>query len=181
MDPNFEPILNGLNRKKQRKLSGHYQEKKDHTFFGKTVLGAVDNQLGTRLNSNSASSISEQTHAGSIILLNNNDIYEIGIRNYVNLYRSEESKFFIIWDWDNHHAMKHSMVLAAFSDFYIPAHFDQFALLADTSSGVSIPVPAGVNQWPRDFLRKNRSHVSDCARSETPWDTIFIMTHFKTK
>jgi hypothetical protein len=102
----------------------------------------------------------------AVYIINNNDV--INLRSYVELYLSSPQTIFIVWDWDNHHQLRQSMPLAAFSDLYVPAHLDFYGQLSQISDTVVPPVWAATHQWSREFLVDHSELIRNVARSELP-------------
>jgi hypothetical protein len=101
---------------------------------------------------------------GAIVLVNNNDVaYQQSAARYAAMAARCTNTAFLAWDWDNHHWMDSSLLLAANSDLYFPAHNENMYLLSRLNWLTSGPVPCGTIQWSRNFLAR---HVATMLQSE---------------
>lgn len=119
--------------------------------------------------------------AGQIYILNSNDINKIGRKRYAELYMSSPDAFITVWDFDNHHALTTSFLLATFSDLYIPCHAQNLSLIAQFTDALAAPVPAGVNQWSRSFLRDHQGLIINEDRNPSPLGRHIVYPHFRAR
>jgi hypothetical protein len=87
----------------------------------------------------------------ALYLLLNNDIGK-NLPAYVDFYQRHPDSVFVIWDWDSQHWLYMSAMLAAYSDFYVPASSENIYLLSHFNPHMLGPVFGAVNQWSRQFL-----------------------------
>ena len=112
---------------------------------------------------------SPERFENSVVLLSNDDFSDKKlVVKYIKLFLNSPSSIFVIWDFDNHHWVQLSSMLAAFSDFYVPAHADNLAILSRLNNSMAGPVTAGVIQWSREFLNSNTDIITDSQRSDQP-------------
>ena len=108
----------------------------------------------------------------SIVILSNNNIMVDGtLDKFIQLYQNSPSSVFVIWDFDNHHWLALSCMLAAFSDLYVPTHADNLELLSRFNNTMAGPVPSGVIQWPKEFLEEHMDIITKTERSDEPLGT----------
>ncbi len=106
---------------------------------------------------------------GAIVLLNNNDMARLGHGPVWSDFQSLHDKtLFILWDWDNHHWLEHSVFCAAHCDLYVPAHQENLYLLSRYNWAIAGPVPTASVQWSRRFLTENTALLLSGARSNSP-------------
>jgi hypothetical protein len=106
---------------------------------------------------------------GAIVLLNNNDLARLGHGPVWSDFQALHDKtLFILWDWDNHHWLEHSVFCAAHCDLYVPAHQENLYLLSRYNWAIAGPVPTASVQWSRRFLVENTVHLLNGARSNMP-------------
>lgn len=108
--------------------------------------------------------------SGDVIIVNNNDIFQVdnGLNKYLEIYRSSPNAIFIIWDFDNHHNIKDSCLLSLSCDFYIPAHNINFELLHRFNPNFVGHIIPCVVQWSRSFLIENSPLIMNTVRSNEP-------------
>lgn len=107
--------------------------------------------------------------ADCVVIVNNNDAHKQGVASgYASFYSACEHTLFIVWDWDNHHWLSLSSVLAAHSDLYVPTHHENHFLLSRYNANITDAIAAGVVQWTSDFLRGHRDEVLRQSRSDAP-------------
>lgn len=106
---------------------------------------------------------------GCIVLLNNNDV---GMNEatplFADLYARCERTVFIAWDWDNHHWLDLSALLAAHTDVYAPAHHENLYPLSRFNAATMGPVYCGTEQWSRAYLTEHLGHLVTAERSDAP-------------
>jgi hypothetical protein len=104
-----------------------------------------------------------------IVLLNNNDV---GMNEGTPLFTDLTSRctrtIFIAWDWDNHHWLDLSVLLAAHVDLYAPAHHENLYTLTRFNACTAGPVYCGVEQWSREYLSRHLGEMLATARSDAP-------------
>ncbi|MBI5919127.1 MAG: hypothetical protein HY849_07130 [Nitrosomonadales bacterium] len=104
-----------------------------------------------------------------IVIVNNNDAHAGGdATGYKAFYNACPDTLFVVWDWDNHHWLELSSVLAAHSDLYVPTHQENLYLLSRYNANITEAVAAGVSQWTRDFLRERQDAMVASQRSDAP-------------
>lgn len=112
------------------------------------------------------------TIENSIVILSNNNVMVNGdLNKYFNLYMNSPSSIFVIWDFDNHHWLSLSSVLAMGSDLYVPTHGDNLEALSRFNNIMAGPVPSGVIQWTKEFLTENLKVITDTTRTNEPLGT----------
>lgn len=105
----------------------------------------------------------------AIALLNNNDVHDKGsAEGYTRVYHEAQNTLFAAWDFDNHHWMSLSPVLAAHSDVYVPAHRDNHYALSRYNHAITDAVSAGIIQWSSTFLAGCVQSLLDAKRADTP-------------
>jgi hypothetical protein len=108
----------------------------------------------------------------SIVILSNNNVMVDGtLDKFIQLYQNSPTSIFVIWDFDNHHWLALSCMLATFSDLYVPTHADNLELLSRFNNTMAGPVPSGVIQWPKEFLEDNIDVITKTERSNEPLGT----------
>jgi len=110
-------------------------------------------------------------HNSVVILSNNNVMTDNNLTKYMQLYLNSASSVFVIWDFDNHHWVALSSMLAAASDLYIPSHSDNLEPLSRFNNIMAGPIGAGTIQWPRQFLKDNIDIIKNTPRSNDPLGT----------
>ena len=106
--------------------------------------------------------------ANAVVIVNNNDVHKAGgLERYSTLFQLATNTFFIAWDWDNHHWLSLSCPLAALSDLYCPAHYENLYPLTRFNHATCV-VPCGVIQWSRDFLTANLEELKAVNRQSMP-------------
>lgn len=110
-------------------------------------------------------------HNSVVILSNNNVMTDNTMNKYIQLYLNSESSVFVIWDFDNHHWIALSSVLAASSDLYIPSHSDNLEPLSRFNNIMAGPIGAGTIQWTKEFLKDNIEIIKNNPRLNEPLGT----------
>lgn len=106
---------------------------------------------------------------GAIVLLNNNDVARFGHGTLWSDFQALHDKtLFVIWDWDNHHWLDHSVFCAAHSDLYVPAQHENLYLLTRYNWATAGPVYAASLQWSRRFLTEQTGFLISAQRSNIP-------------
>jgi hypothetical protein len=106
---------------------------------------------------------------GAVVILNNNDVARLGHGPVWSDFQALHPKtLFIVWDWDNHHWLEHSVFCAAYSDLYVPAHHENLYLLSRYNWSIAGPVYAACVQWPRRFLAEQTGFLLSAPRAEAP-------------
>lgn len=104
---------------------------------------------------------------GAIVIVNNTEA-GLNADGYLRLYNRCSNTAFVVWDWDNHHWMSVSTLLATHGDLYVPTHRDNLFALSRYNVAITEPVPALSVQWSRDFLRRNAEFIQSRLRSDAP-------------
>lgn len=102
-----------------------------------------------------------------VYLLLNNDIGKY-LPQYVELQSRRPNSLFVIWDWDSQHWLMMSCMLAASSDFYVPAASENLYTVSHFNPHLLGPAFAAVNQWSRRFIVEHMD-VLLAARSDEPF------------
>lgn len=126
---------------------------------------------GSKINFFNMATAPEKFEKSIVILSNNNVMVDGTLDKYIRLYQNSPDSIFVIWDFDNHHWLALSTMLAVFSDVYVPTHNDNLELLSRFNNVISHTVPSGVIQWPRKFLMDNISQIKNLDRSNEPLGT----------
>lgn len=104
----------------------------------------------------------------SLVILNNNDAHHNGsTERLADFLQSCTRTIIATWDWDNHHWLSLSYPLAALSDIYCPAHYDNLFSLTRFNAATA-PVPCGVVQWSATFLEARMGDILSAERSDQP-------------
>lgn len=105
----------------------------------------------------------------AVVIVNNNDVgLGDGGPAFADLFTRCEQTVFVAWDWDNHHWLDLSTLLAAHSDVYAPAHHEHLYLLSRYNSAIAGPVYCGSVQWSRAFLAQQLPQMLQAERSDLP-------------
>jgi len=116
----------------------------------------------------------------SIVILQNNDfsgITEEQLINFGKVVSEIDDAIFVIWDTDNHHWLKMSIVLSIIFDFYVPAHIENISLISKFNSNILPPLFAGSLQWKKSYLIEN---IDDIILKNREYD-IFGIHGFYTQ
>lgn len=108
---------------------------------------------------------------GAVVIVNNNDIGGTpidGVPPYGYFFAHCERTLFIGWDWDNHHWLERSTLLAAHCDLYAPAHEENLYLLTRYNACTVGPVYSATVQWSRRFLSDQLPAIVQRPRSDAP-------------
>lgn len=107
----------------------------------------------------------------AVVIVNNNDLVGTAggeLPPYCDIFARCERTAFIGWDWDNHHWLDRSSVLAAHCDIYAPAHEENLYLLTRLNACTVGPVYSATVQWSREFLANQLPLIVQQSRSEAP-------------
>lgn len=102
-----------------------------------------------------------------VYLLLNNDIGK-HLPQYVELVARRPRCLFVVWDWDSQHWIYMAALLAAHSDFYVPAASENLYTLSHFNPHLLGPAFAAVNQWTRRFVVEHMDLLL-AARSDDPF------------
>jgi hypothetical protein len=106
---------------------------------------------------------------GAIVLLNNNDLAKLGHGpTWSDFHALHDKTLFVVWDWDNHHWIEHSVFCAAHCDLYVPAHHENLYLMSRYNWSVAGPVYTASVQWSRRFLTDRTEFLLSVPRSDAP-------------
>ena len=93
---------------------------------------------------------------GAYVILNNNDFSgstPSQLEAYLNLYLAAKDTIFIIWDGDNHHWLSLGLLLALHSDYYFPAHPENYSIYSKFNTDIQQHNPLGCIQWKKILLK----------------------------
>jgi hypothetical protein len=88
----------------------------------------------------------------AILIFNNNDVTSRNFAALLELKRRAPTTIFCCWDWDSHHWVEHSCMLAAISDFYYAASYENFYLISRFNADCSSVAHCGTIQWSKEYL-----------------------------
>lgn len=116
-----------------------------------------------------------------VVIVNNNDIAG-NPTSYLAFYNACPNTLFIAWDWDNHHWLALSRILATHSDLYVPSHQDNIYLLSRYNANIT-DVAAGVAQWTRQFLVERQEEMLQSVRSNMPlgYHVFYQLYEYRTR
>jgi hypothetical protein len=107
--------------------------------------------------------------ADAVVVVNNNDLGRgDGPPAYCDFYARCERTVFIGWDWDNHHWLDRSAMLAAHCDLYAPAHHENLYLMTRYNPCTVGPVYCGTVQWASRTLSEQLPRLIEQPRSDQP-------------
>jgi hypothetical protein len=115
----------------------------------------------------------------AIVVLTNNNVANIGLRKYIEIYSKLSLSFFAIHDFDNHHWHELSFFLATFSDAYIPAHQSSYSIAGRINSNIISNIPCGTIQWSKEYLISSLDKILSSTRSNDPLGMHFYYPKFK--
>jgi len=105
----------------------------------------------------------------AVVILNNNDVGQgATAAMFADLSARCERTVFCAWDWDNHHWMENSTLLAAHVDVYAPAHHENLYPLTRYNACTIGPLYCGTEQWSRRFLSDHLVEILHAQRSDVP-------------
>ena len=109
-------------------------------------------------------------HLGdAVVVVNNNDLGRtVSQPMLCDFYARCERTLFIGWDWDNHHWLDRSTVLAAHTDLYAPGHQENLYLLTRYNASTIGPVYCASVQWSRQILCGRVPMLLEQERSDAP-------------
>ena len=117
--------------------------------------------------------------AGAIVLLNNNDLsYGQSAAGIKQAFSECEDTIFLGWDYDNHHWMESSLMLAAHTDLYFPSHNENMFLLSKFNALTCGPVPCATVQWSQRFLGERLEQIVATSRTDLPLGMHFFYQAF---
>jgi hypothetical protein len=120
-----------------------------------------------------------QELAGAIVVINNNDFsHGQSAPGIVRAYGQADDTIFLGWDYDNHHWMDASLMLAAHTDLYFPAHQENMFLLSRMNALTCGPVPCATVQWSQRFLEQHLDRMLQTERSDQPLGMHFFYQAF---
>ena len=123
-----------------------------------------------------------QELAGAIVLINNNDFsFGQSAPGIMRLFGAADDTIFLGWDYDNHHWMDASLMLAAHSDLYFPAHQENMYLLSRINALTCGPVPCATVQWSQRFLADRLEQILRAPRSDQPLGMHFFYQAFSMR
>jgi len=123
---------------------------------------------------------------GSIIIFNSHMPQWSGqvstLRNFIDIYFKTPNCIFVGWDWDNHHTVHISSIIAAGSDIYCHAHFNndyEMASLNDRRFRVS----ATTFQWREEVILNQINYLMTNQRSNEPlgWHVRYGLFGYREK
>ena len=105
----------------------------------------------------------------TVVIVNNNDISSgIGAVGFAEFTARCPHTVFASWDWDNHHWLDQSTMLAALCDIYAPGHHENLYLLSRYNPVIAGPVYCGSVQWSRQFLTDELPRILGTNRTDSP-------------
>jgi hypothetical protein len=117
--------------------------------------------------------------AGAIVVINNNDFsFGQSAPGIMRAFGEADDTIFLGWDYDNHHWMEASLMLAAHSDLYFPAHNENMYLLSKMNALTCGPVPCATVQWSQRFLAEHLEQMLHTERSDQPLGMHFFYQAF---
>ncbi|MFV1465921.1 MULTISPECIES: hypothetical protein [unclassified Phaeobacter] len=116
--------------------------------------------------------------AGTIYILNSNDIIQAGMNKYAAMFANQPRAHVCIWDFDNHHQITESVNFALLSDFYVPCHPHNNETYAQMTAAMSAPISAAVIQWTRSFLTEHRGRLLASVRDPEPLGRHIVYPQF---
>jgi hypothetical protein len=120
-----------------------------------------------------------QELAGAIVVINNNDFsHGQSAPGIMRAYGQADDTVFLGWDYDNHHWMDASLMLAAHTDLYFPAHQENMFLLSRMNALTCGPVPCATVQWSQRFLEQHLEQMLRTGRSDQPLGMHFFYQAF---
>ena len=115
----------------------------------------------------------------SIVILQNNTInYQESTDFFWSLRKKAPNSIFVCWDYDNHHWVALSVMVAILVDIYIPAHSENVNAITKFNMNSFGPIPCGTLQWSKDFAKKNLKKITNTNRSNEPLGHHFEYKHF---
>lgn len=115
----------------------------------------------------------------SIVVLQNNTInYKDNSDLYHAIRKNSPNSIFVCWDYDNHHWVVLSTMVAALVDIYIPAHTENVNAITRFNNNSFGPVACGTLQWTKEFAKKNIKLIKNTKRSDEPLGHHFEYSHF---
>jgi len=123
---------------------------------------------------------------GSIIIFNshmpqwNGDVSTL--RNFIDIYLKSNNCLFAGWDWDNHHTVHISSIIAAGSDIYCHAHFNndyEMGSLNDHRSRVAVTT----FQWREEVILNEIDYLLTNRRTNDPlgWHVRYGLFGYREK
>lgn len=107
--------------------------------------------------------------ADALVIVNNNDLgRRDGPPPFCDFFARCERTVFVGWDWDNHHWLDRSAMLATHCDLYAPAHLENLYLLTRYNPCTVGPVPCGTVQWGYRRLAQQLPRLIEQTRSDQP-------------
>jgi len=122
--------------------------------------------------------LSDSRLQNSIIILTNNNVSNIGLKKFSDIYSRLTNSFFSIHDFDNHHWHELSFFLATYSDAYFPAHQSSFSIQGRVNSNIIGNIPCGTIQWDKNFLINNFNRITNSQRIISPLGMHFYYPKF---
>jgi hypothetical protein len=157
------------NRKLKETIKTDYNKQ---IFITDHIFHAVTHKpINSKINFFNMQTAPEKFENSIIILGNNNVLVNNSLDKFISLYLNSPTSIFVIWDFDNHHWFSLSNILAACSDLFVPAHSDNLEVLSRYNNVMAGPIPCGIIQWSKDFLKENIDIVKNTERSDTPLGT----------
>jgi hypothetical protein len=115
----------------------------------------------------------------SLVIINNNDTHKDGsTEDLAGWIQRCPDTIFVAWDWDNHHWLSLSYPLAALSDVYCPAHYENQYALSRFNAAAQV-VPCGIVQWTSEFLGTRFDALASAVRSDGPLGKHIYYPGFK--
>ena len=141
-------------------------QKLTNIYLGSKVFSNYSIEPGRNIAIIDISTLQDYRYDNSLLILNNNDFCDKSCYFAVSKIRKYSSNLqIIIWDFDNHHMLANSIRLMFLSNVYFGAHPHNSEFLRRTSSNYFGFIPAGVIQWPKEFLTSHIQSMLSTSRS----------------
>lgn len=108
---------------------------------------------------------------GAYVILNNNDFSGATpnqLEAYLDLYHAAQDTIFVVWDGDNHHWLSLGLLLAMHSDYYFPAHPENYSIYSKFNADIQQHNPLGCIQWKKDLLKNEIDNLLTNERKDGP-------------
>ena len=124
-----------------------------------------------RVNGDELSSHEPNSEPSVLVLTNNvlaNFVSRYGFEAIDVLRARWDSSIIAFHDYDCHHWFNFSFLGQLISDFYFPAHPNNYRVFSPYLDSVQSPLPIGSIQWSTDFLKTSMDSMCASPRADTP-------------